>query len=220
MSPPVAIKICGLSTAETLQAAIAGKAAYVGFVFYPPSPRAVSFDRARALAALVPQGIGRVGVFVDADNALLEEAVRSARLDVLQLHGSETPERASNVRSRFGLPVWRGLGLQTSRDVTEALRFAPAADLLLFDAKAPKPPGTQVDALPGGNGVRFDWRLLEGRAIGQRWGLSGGLDAGNVGEAIARLKPDVVDVSSGVEDAPGVKSLARIAAFIAAANGA
>lgn len=215
-----AVKICGLSSADTIAAAIGGGARYVGFVFYPPSPRHVSLEQAASLAAGVPGHIGKVGVFVDADDDWIGAAIMAAGLDVVQLHGEETPERVAQVRARFARPIWRGHGVRTSQDIDAAGRYRGVADLLLFDAKAPKPPASAGGALPGGNGIRFDWRLLEGRSIGQLWGLSGGLDADNVAEAIRRVRPSLVDVSSGVEDAPGRKSARMIAAFLKAVQDA
>jgi len=205
-----AVKICGLSEPATLDAAVAAGTDMVGFVFFPPSPRHLSFERAAALAARVPARIGRVGVFVDPDDALLEAAVAAGRLTAIQLHGSEPPERAAAVKRRFGLETWKAASVRTRADITAAFAFAGAADRLLFDAKAPSSP------LPGGNGLRFDWRLLEGLAIPMAWGLSGGLDPANVADAIGATAAPLVDVSSGVEDAPGVKSAAKIEAFVKA----
>lgn len=204
------IKICGLSEPATLDAAVAAGADHVGFVFYAPSPRNVDLGRAAALAARVPDRVGRVGVFVDADDALVESAVRSARLTALQVHGAD-PARLSALKARFGLEVWAAIAVATRRDVDGAAAFRGAADRLLFDAKAPK--GAN---LPGGNALRFDWRLLDGVRMSMPWGLAGGLDAGVVAEAVRETAAPLVDVSSGVEDAPGVKSADRIRAFVKA----
>ena len=203
------IKICGLSTAETVDAAISAGATHVGFVFFAKSPRDIDAAHAGALGSRVPRQVKRVGVFVDPDNELLDRAVR-AGLDILQLHGTAAPRRAA-IAARYRLPVWAAAGVASRADVTAAIHDATSAELLLFDAKAP------IDAaLPGGNGVRFDWRVLLGVDPGRAWGLSGGLDAGNVSEAVRSISPALVDVSSGVEDAPGVKSAAKIRAFIEA----
>jgi len=205
---PANIKICGLSTPETRDAAIGAGARDLGFVFFPPSPRHLDFSRAAALAAQVPDRVGRVGVFVDADDETIDRAATAARLTVLQLHGQETPERVAALKARTGLFVWKAVQVRTRADLEAGNAYRGAADLLLFDAKPPK--GAD---LPGGLGLRFDWRLLVGHDPRMAWGLSGGLDADNVAEAIAVSGARLVDVSSGVEDAPGVKSVARIEAF-------
>ena len=205
-----AIKFCGLSTPQTVDAAIASGAAYLGFVFYPPSPRHITPERAAGLIARVPSAIGKVAVLVDADDAAID-AVIEAGIDTLQLHGGETPQRIAAVRARTGLPVWRAAGVATRADIAAAIGGRGPADRLLLDAKAPR-----EATLPGGNGLTFDWRLLDGMHLPLPWGLSGGLDAGNVGAALALLRPDFVDVSSGTEDEPGVKSVLKIKAFAAA----
>lgn len=208
----IQIKICGLSTRETADAAIGAGASHLGFNFFPPSPRYIAPDRATALVQTVPSRVSRVGVFVDPDDELLECTV--AALDAIQLHGSETSARVAEVQRRYGLPVWRAVGVATRADIEAAVAaFGGVADRLLFDAKAPS-----GAPLPGGNGLRFDWRLLGGVDIGRAWALSGGLDAATIGEAIRAANPPLVDVSSGVEDEPGVKSVSRIKAFIAAAR--
>lgn len=209
------IKICGLSTADAVDAAVGAGATHIGLVFYPPSPRNLLFEQAKALSGRIPPRIRRVGVFVDPDDALLDAAV-ACGLDALQLHGSEATGRMAEIRARYGLPLWRAVGVATRADVTAAIAAARGvSDLLLFDAKAPS-----GAALPGGNGVRFDWRLLAGIAPATPWGLSGGLDAGNVGDAVRGSGAPLIDVSSGVEDAPGVKSVHRIQAFIEAVRAA
>lgn len=205
------VKICGLTDPATLDAAVAAGSDHVGFVFFPKSPRHLDFDRAAALAARVPSRVGRVGVFVDPDDGLLESAVRAARLDVIQLHGEEAPARVADVKRRFGVEVWKAAPVRTRGDIGEARAYRGSADRLLFDAKAPK--GAD---LPGGNGLRFDWRLLEGVTVGMPWGLSGGLDPASVAEAIGATGAPLVDVSSGVEEAPGVKSIEKIVAFVRA----
>ena len=208
----VDVKICGLSTRDTVDAAVGAGASHLGFNFFAPSPRYVAPDQALALGRGLPRHVVRVGIFVDPDDALLDRAAPA--LDAIQLHGRETPERMAAVRRRHGLPVWRAAGVATRDDIAAAVA-AGGADLLLFDAKAPT-----GSVLPGGNGVRFDWRLLAGIAPGGLWGLSGGLDATTVGDAIRLARPPLVDVSSGVEDEPGVKSVSKIKAFIAAAQAA
>jgi phosphoribosylanthranilate isomerase len=208
--PTAAIKICGISTAASLEAAIRARAAHIGLVFFAKSPRAVSPVQAAQLSERAADRIGRVGLFVDADDALLGEAVGAAKLDALQLHGSETPERAAQLRARFGIPVWKALSVATADDVTRANAYAGAADVVLFDAKTPK------GALPGGMGLSFDWGLVANWKGPLAWGLAGGLEPANVAEAIRLTGAPLVDTSSGVESAPGVKDEARIAAFCAA----
>jgi phosphoribosylanthranilate isomerase len=211
---PVAAKICGLNDQAGVAAAVAGGARYVGFVFYPPSPRHVAPDRAKALMASVPAGVTRVGLFVDADDAAIAAAL-AAPLDLLQFHGAETPERVAAAKRKFGLPVMKAIPIAAAADVATADRFVGIADRLLFDAK---PPRDVAGALPGGNGLAFDWQLLGARRWAMPWMLSGGLDAGNLAAAVAAAHAAEVDVSSGVETRPGVKDPAKIAAFLAAAR--
>lgn len=212
--PTAAIKICGISTPASLEATICARAAYIGLVFFPKSPRAVTPAEAALLSDRAEGRIGRVGLFVDADDTLLGEAVTAARLDALQLHGEETPERAAQLRARFGIPVWKALPVASTRDVERASAYADAVDLILFDAKTPK--GT----LPGGMGLSFDWSLVANWKGPVAWGLAGGLDPSNVADAIRRTGTPLVDTSSGVESAPGVKDESRIAAFCAAVRAA
>jgi phosphoribosylanthranilate isomerase len=200
------VKICGLSTPAALDAAIGAGASHVGFVFFDRSPRAVSPAQAGALSA--PIGVGRVGVFVDADDELLADAIRGARLTAIQLHGSEDPGRVAAVRATFGLETWKALPIRTRADLERARHYRGAADRLVYDAKTP-----DGSALPGGMGLRFDWQLLDGFSHPLPWALSGGLDAANVGEAIRSTGARLVDVSSGVETAPGLKDIDRIVAF-------
>ena len=209
---PATAKICGLSTPDTLDAAIAGGASHVGFVFFPPSPRHLDMARAASLAARVPARVSKVGVFVDPDDALLDQAIAAARLDAVQLH-RVAPARAAAVRARTRRAIWAAVAIKTRADLDAAAGFAGAADRLLYDAKTP--PGA---ALPGGMGVRFDWTLLDGHRHVLPWALSGGLDAANVGTAIARTGALLVDTSSGVEEAPGVKAVDKIAAFLKAVD--
>ena len=205
---PTTAKICGLSTPDTLNAAIAGGTSHVGFVFFPPSPRNVAFDRVAGLAGVVPSQVGKVGVFVDPDDALIDAARAAGRLDAIQLHKTAA-DRIAAIRARTGLEIWAAVAVKTRTDLDHARAFAGAADRILYDAKTP-----EGAALPGGMGLRFDWSLLEGFRHPLPWALSGGLDAGNVGEAVRRTGATLVDVSSGVESAPGVKDATRIAAFL------
>lgn len=204
-------KICGLSTAETLAAAVAGGAALVGFVFYPPSPRAVTPSQAAALAGAVPARVKKVGLLVDPDDAVLESILAAAPLDLLQLHGGESPARVAEIRARFGLPVMKTLKLAEEADLDAVAPYLEVADRLLFEAKAPK---DMAGALPGGNALSFDWTLLSGRRWALPWMLAGGLDAANLAEAVHTSGAAAVDVSSGVEDAPGVKSVQKIRDFL------
>jgi phosphoribosylanthranilate isomerase len=205
----VRAKICGLSTAATLDAAIAGGASHVGFVFFPKSPRDLTIARAEELAARTPAHVTRVGVFVDPDDALLERAVPAGRLGAIQLHGRETPDRVAAIKARFGVETWKAVPVRTAADLATTGSYRGAADRIVYDAKTPD------DAdLPGGMGLRFDWTLLRGFAHPLPWILSGGLDASNLAEAVAISGATLVDVSSGVESAPGVKNVDKIAAFL------
>jgi phosphoribosylanthranilate isomerase len=210
----VAVKICGLSEPSGVAAAIAGGADFLGFVFYGPSPRNVAAARVAELCRAIPAGIARVGLFVDADDATIEAVLAAAPLDLLQLHGSESPARVAAVKRRFGRPVMKALPIGDPADVAAAEPYLAVADRLLFDARPPRHPGTR----PGGNGLVFDWRLIAARRWDLPWMLSGGLTAGNVAEAARLTGAPAVDVSSGVESAPGLKDAAKIAAFLAAAT--
>ena len=205
---PVTAKICGLSTPETLDAAIRGGASHVGFVFFPPSPRNLSRDRAAQLAARVPGHVRRVGVFVDPDNELLEASLGAGQLHALQLHKT-SPTRAAAIKARMGLEIWAAVAVKTRADLKAAATFAGAVDRILYDAKTP--PGA---TLPGGMGIRFDWGLLQDFRHPLPWALSGGLDPLNIAEAVAVTGARMVDVSSGVESAPGIKDVTKIAAFL------
>ena len=207
---PVTAKICGLSTPETLDAAIRGGASHVGFVFFAPSPRHLGWDRAGQLAARVPERVRRVGVFVNPDDALVNRAVAAGGLDLLQLHAT-TPVRMAAIGARTGLPIWAAVAVRARGDLDAAAGYVGVAERVLYDAKTP--PGA---ALPGGMGVRFDWRLLEGFRHPLPWALSGGLDTASVAEAVRTTGATLVDVSSGVESAPGIKDAGRITAFLAA----
>jgi phosphoribosylanthranilate isomerase len=212
MSGPT-IKICGITTHQALDAAIRAHADYVGLNFFPPSPRFISLKGAADLAARAEGHIVRVGLFVDASDTAIAEAVAASSLDVLQLHGTETPQRAAQLGAQFGLPVWKALTVATSADVDRAQDFAGAADLILFDAKTPK-----GAALPGGMGLSFDWNLVAHWKGPIAWGLAGGLTADNVVKAVgltgALSTPEEVS-SSG---APGIKDVDKIAAFCKAAR--
>lgn len=209
----IAIKICGLSTPEGVDAAIKAGASHIGMVFFAPSPRNIDFDLAASLAARVPDHVCRVGVFVDPDEELLTRAIASGSLDALQLHGKETPERAAVIGGRHKREVWKAISVKTHADLDQGRVYAGAVDMLLYDAKTP-----EGAALPGGMGVRFDWKLLQDFHHSLSWGLSGGLDAGSVRDAIAVTGAPLVDVSSGVESAPGIKDVDKIAAFCKAVS--
>ncbi|MEO5937550.1 MAG: phosphoribosylanthranilate isomerase [Sphingomonas sp.] len=207
--PSVTAKICGLSTPDTLDAAIAGGASHVGFMFYPPSPRAVSFDAVRGLAARVPGHVAKVGIFVDPCNALIDQALESGALDAIQLH-SVTPGRAAALKQHGQRETWVAVAIKTRADLDAAANYSEAGDKILYDAKTPD------GALPGGMGVRFDWSLLDGFRHSLPWALSGGLTPANVAEATKRTGATLVDISSGVESTPGVKDVDKIAAFLRA----
>lgn len=207
------IKICGIKTAEALDAAIAARADHVGLNFHPASPRYVSAGDTAALAARAGGRIGVVGLFVDADDGVIADAV-AARLTALQLHGSEEPRRCAELAGRHGLPVWKVIPVASPGDVARADRYAQAANLILFDAKTP------AGTLPGGMGLAFDWELVANWKGALPWGLAGGLSPANVAEAIRITRAPLVDTASGVESASGVKDPAMIAAFCKAARGA
>lgn len=205
-------KICGLRTAQDVRAAVDAGAAYVGFVFFPKSPRNVSIAEAAALAHEVPVGLCKVALTVNADNAALDAIVDAVPLDMLQLHGTESPDRVAEVKTRYGLPVMKAIGIADASDLPQIDLYSAVADQLLIDAKPPK-----TAELPGGNGLAFDWRLLAGRKYWQRpWMLAGGLTPENVEEAIRMTGARQVDVSSGVESAPGQKDASKIASFVSA----
>jgi phosphoribosylanthranilate isomerase len=211
----ISAKICGLSSEAGVAAAVNGAAAYIGFMFYRPSPRAVTPARAAQLCAAVPERVYRVGVFVDATDAAIAAVLEAAPLDILQFHGHESPERVVEAKARFGLPIMKALPIAAEEDVVAAAPYEEVADLLLFDAKPPRRP----DALPGGNGLAFDWRLIAGRQWRQPWMLSGGLTAELLPEAVAVSGAAAVDVSSGVERRPGDKDPDKIRAFLNVARG-
>lgn len=205
---PATAKICGVTAAGALDAAIAGGASHVGFVFFPASPRDIAPDRAAALTERAGMRVRTVGVFVDPEDAALVHAVRTARLDTIQLHRT-TPDRVAHLRRLAGVEAWAAVAVRTRADLNAARGFRGAADRILYDAKTP-----EGSTLPGGMGVRFDWALLDGFAHTLPWALSGGLTPANVREAVDRTGARLVDASSSLESAPGVKDVARIAAFL------
>ena len=206
------VKICGLSTADTLSAAVDSGAAYVGFVFFPPSPRSLEPSTARALALDVPPGVAKVALTVDADDAFIDSLTEEVPLDMLQLHGSETPRRAREIRDRTRLPVMKAVGISDADDVARIDLYETAVDQILVDARPPKD-----GKLPGGNGLFFDWTLIADRRWTVPWMLAGGLTHENVAEAVALTGARQVDVSSGVESAPGVKDAELVRRFLDAA---
>ena len=215
------VKICGLTSVAAVEHAAREGAAYVGLVFYPPSPRSLDLAAAREVAAAAPAGVTRVALVVDAADAMLAALIAAVPLDMLQLHGAESPDRVAALRARFGLPVMKAVGIREPADLKQIAAFEEVADQLLIDAKPPtgglREGGTY---LPGGNALSFDWRLIAGRRWARPWMLAGGLTPENVAEAVRLTGASQVDVSSGVERAPGVKDLARITAFIRAASAA
>jgi phosphoribosylanthranilate isomerase len=207
------VKICGLCTPEALEVALDAGADMVGFVFFPPSPRNLSFRGAAALEARVRGRAKKVALTVDADDTLLSYVVDALGPDILQLHGNESPLRLAAIKARFKLPVMKAIPVETKADLAATARYAAVADHLLFDARAPR-----EATRPGGLGKAFDWQLLENLNPGAPFLVSGGLDAGNVGEALRVTRAPGVDVSSGVERAPGVKDPDKIRAFVRAAR--
>lgn len=214
MASDIKVKICGLSEARHVTAAVAVDAGYLGFVFFEKSPRCVTIAQARDLAVEVPIGVAKVALTVDADNAMLDAICDAVPLDMLQLHGSESVERVAEVKRRYGLPVMKAVGVADEGDLAALDAYGQVADQLLVDAKPPK-----GAVLPGGNGLAFDWRLIANRRWFAPWMLAGGLTPDNVAEAVLLTGARQVDVSSGVESSVGVKDSELIAAFISAAQG-
>ena len=210
----VRVKICGVRTQADVEAAAEAGAVYTGFVFFPRSPRCLTLAEARALALAAPVGLAKVALTVDASDAELDRLLKAVPLDMLQLHGRETPDRVAQVRARYGLPVMKAVGVAEAGDLEALDTYGRVADQLLVDAK----PAAGA-ALPGGNGLAFDWRLIAGRRWPCPWMLAGGLTAENVAEAVRLTGARQVDVSSGVESAPGVKDADLIAKFVQAAQG-
>jgi phosphoribosylanthranilate isomerase len=209
----IRVKICGLRTAADIHAAVDAGAAYGGFVFFAKSPRHVSIDQARELTRNAPEGLAKVALVVDADDAFLDALLAACPFDMLQLHGHEPVARVAEIRARFGLPVMKAVGIAEAGDLDAAFEYSLVADQILIDAKPPKDA-----ALPGGNGLAFDWQLVAQRRWLRPWMLAGGLNPSNVAQAIALTNARQVDVSSGVETAPGVKDAALIADFVRAAT--
>ncbi|MEX0312489.1 MAG: phosphoribosylanthranilate isomerase [Tateyamaria sp.] len=207
----ISVKMCGLSRPEHVAAAVASGAKYVGFVFFEKSPRHVDLQTARALALDVPAGTVKVALVVNADNAFLDDLMATVPLDMLQLHGSETPERVAEIKARYGLPVMKAVGVATADDLASLDAYARVADQILVDTKAPK----QSDR-PGGNGATFDWSLIAGRRWPVPWMLAGGLTPDNVAQAVAQTGARQIDLSSALETAPGQKDPALIHDFMAA----
>jgi len=213
MSSETRVKICGLRDAAAALSAVEAGANYIGLNFFPKSPRYVTPQQAAEIAHALPLGVAKVGLVVNPDDALLDEIVAQVPLDIIQLHGSESPERVTEIRARYGLPVMKALGIADAADLPKLDTYAAVADMLLVDTKPPK------DAtLPGGNGVTFDWSLIAKRRWPVPWMLAGGLTAQNVAAAIAATGAGTVDLSSAVESAPGVKDPVLMAEFIAAAR--
>jgi phosphoribosylanthranilate isomerase len=209
-------KICGIRTPEVLDAAAKHGARWAGFVFYPPSPRAVEPDLAAKLARAMPAGLCSVGLFVDPSEQELELVLDRVPLDMIQLHGAETPQRVASIRALFATPVMKAIKITTVEDLAAVPDYAVVSDWLLFDAK----PAKDVTALPGGNGLAFDWSILSGRTWSKPWMLAGGLTESNVAEAVARTGTAAVDVSSSIEERPGHKTPERVQRFLAAAHSA
>mgnify|MGYP002527656284 FL=1 len=208
----VTVKICGVNTPEAVAAVVAGGASHMGMNFYPPSPRYVTPALAATLAAETPPGLCRVGVFVDPDDDALEAVLDAVEIDLLQLHGDESIERVAALRERFAVPVMKAIRVAGPADIALAGGFAEVADWLLFDTRAP---AGMKDALPGGNALSFDWKLIAGTSWPVPWMLSGGLESANLAEAVSVSGARLVDVSSGVEDRRGHKSPAMIKDFLA-----
>lgn len=212
---PIEAKICGLKTAEAIETAIDYGAAMIGLNFFAKSPRAVTPDIAGALSRPVAGRVTRVGLIVDATDDEIAAILKGCPLDMLQLHGKETPARTAEIRAKFALPVMKVLSIATAADIAGASTYEDVADRLLFDAKPPK---TMVNALPGGNAISFDWSLLAGQSFRKPWMLAGGLTAQNLAAAVRTSGARAVDTASGVEDQPGVKNLQKIKDFLAVAN--
>ncbi len=205
-------KICGIKTPQALNAATSNGARFIGFVFYPPSPRHIDVNIAQDLAYQLPTGVRGVGLFVDPTDEQLETVLSRVQLDMIQLHGSESPERVAQIKEKHVMPIIKAFPVRTAEDIDRAEDFSEVADWLLFDAKPPN-----AD-LPGGTGHSFDWDLLKGKSFSKPWMLSGGLTIENVGDALKDLSPNAVDVSSGVEAVRGEKDADKIKAFLAAVN--
>ena len=213
MSHPVNVKICGVTSAAAVKDAVDAGARYLGFNFYPPSPRYLTYDKAHALMLDVAEGVAKVALVVDPTDEALAELLRHLPADFIQLHGHETPARVAEIRARFGLPVIKAVGISGADDLATMESYFPVSDQILVDAKP-----AEDAKLPGGNGLAFDWRLLQGRQWPRPWLLAGGLTAENVATAVHLTGARQVDVSSGVESAPGVKDATVMRAFVSAAQ--
>ena len=213
MKNPISVKICGLATLDDVRACADAGANYMGLVFFEKSPRNISIDAARDLALAAPLGLAKVALVVNPSDAELDAITETVPLDMLQLHGKETPERVSEVKARYGLPVMKAVGIADSDDLPKLESYFGVADQILVDAKPPK-----GGELPGGNGLSFDWRLIARRRWPCPWMLAGGLTDENVSEAVRMTGAQQVDVSSGVEDAPGQKSAELIQNFVRASR--
>ncbi len=207
----VKVKICGLTTAQTVTAAVTAGASCIGFVFFDKSPRNISPQKAKNLASLIPENIIKCGVVVNPADDELDHILSHIPLDLVQLHGDESPARTQEIRTRFKLPVTKAIAVSGPDDITRAKTYESTADMLLFDAR---PPPALKGALPGGNGLAFDWHLIRGANIKLPWILSGGLDEDNLAQAIATSGAKMIDVSSGIEDSPGEKNIDKITAFL------
>ena len=207
----VQAKICGLNSLNTITAAVEGGADYIGLVFYPPSPRSVTIHQAKELTAGVPERVTKVGLFVNINNKNLSQIINKVSLDLLQLHGSETPERVYEIKVKTGIPVMKAIRIAEEDDLFQINEFTEVADKILFDAK---PPSSMKNALPGGNSLSFDWNLFSQLNWRKEWMLSGGLSTKNVSNAVITTGATSVDVSSGVESEPGIKDLTLISAFL------
>ena len=212
----VTAKICGINDPEAMRAAITGRASHVGLVFYPPSPRAVNPGEAMALSAVVPERVQKVGLFVDPEDDQIDKTLFVVKLDMLQLHGDETPDRVRYLKARTGKKVMKVIKVSEPEDLVRAEAYVRIADALMFDAKPPK---GMKDALPGGNAVSFDWRILSGRKWPLPWMLAGWLTKDNVATAVELSGARIVDTSSGVEDVPGHKNIDKITEFLRAVAG-
>lgn len=213
MPNDVRVKLCGLTKPADIPAAVDAGAAYVGFVFFPKSPRYVSLEAAREMALLVPPGIAKVALVVDADDDMLDALTATVPLDMLQLHGHETPDRVSQIKARYGLPVMKAIGIADASDLRAIEDYSKVADQILLDTKPPK-----GATRPGGNAVTFDWSLIAGRDWSVPWMLAGGLTVDNVAEALRITGAKQLDLSSAIESAPGVKDHDKMRAFVAAAK--
>jgi len=211
------VKICGISTIEALEVAIANGADFIGLVFYPKSPRNVSIEQAGPLAQHARGKTKIVALTVDADNALLHNITQKVQPDYIQAHGSETPERIAEIKQKTGVPIIKAIKVRDRSDIAQADAFSEVADIILFDAKAPD---NMANALPGGNAIIFDWSLLKSSPMPERFMLSGGLDVENIADAVMTTDAAIFDVSSGVESSPGKKDLAAIKNFIVAMRNA